>query len=160
MKKHFKKNRWIYTCILLCFLLITAIKCKKETSYPDYRMKYCGNFLFKTVYWYSVISGNEGSDTVFYKGVISKLSNSDSLIFIRYSPWVNNTICTDDSVFGAHIEPKLYENGELSYNRIFNCGANSDFTGSFHGLDTVIIDIRSGGQGMKFGDKITGVRIK
>ncbi len=160
MKKHFKKNRLIYTVILASFFLIGVITCKKETSYPDYRLKYCGNFYFKNVNWYTYITGGGGSHSDSLVGVISILNHSDSLIFIRYRKGVNNTICNGDSVFGAYLEPRLFENGNLSYDRVYNCSANSSFTGSFHGLDTVLIYIKSGGIAVQYGDNIIGVRIK
>jgi len=126
----------------------------------DYRQKFIGQFDFFSYYWTVCMGEKSYCDTQLFIGSISIIENSDNLIQIRYREGKQTTICGEDSVFGAHIEPQINQIGVLSYPRVLKCSNQSYFDGKYSHIDSIYISIGSGGQAWQHGQFIKGTRIE
>jgi hypothetical protein len=141
----------------LVLLIISEVSCKK-VPVIDYRDVYCGTFNFTIIEmeWMIWATPNYTFDTSWYKGEISKLAGTDSMLFIRYFSGPNYGFCNGDSVWGSWIKPTLYPNGILKYPQDF-C-SREPLHGTFFTNDSVRFRWCWGGNGSNTTYIITGVR--
>ena len=128
-----------YLAILIFLVLLAG--CEKENT--DYRDKYIGNYNF-------VIVTEDWSvtythfDTTYFDGSIEKNNNSKDRVYIRFgnSRWVSYGNPPQDTCVGTEYpNPVVNQNGSLIYPEW------SRFTGAFVNLDSVKLEMASGGHG-------------
>ena len=98
-----------------------------------------------------------GDSTIYY-GTVSVEGDVNSLRIV-YRSGGQVIACGSDSVFGAHIEPQVNENGSLSYERLTRCSVQSNFNGSFTADDSLKFAISSGGGSFTNGQVVKGKKL-
>ncbi len=143
--------------IIIILLLVGLTQCKKEEKPIDYREKFCGDFLFKTITGWETISNTGNSYTTEFYSSITKVDGNDSLVFIQYKS-DNNTVHCGDYYYGSSIEAVIKPNGKLVFEINFEDCPHTSFNGFFIGTDSIEITITEYSLGGKDFQKIFGYR--